>query len=83
MGKVYEWGGYIIIVYPKDHRHEGEDIHCHVYFGDYHLKVWVPSLKFKVVSIKSPRVSVINVVKELVNNERNAIGKTWREYHGN
>lgn len=79
MVSIYSYGGIQIYVYPNDHG----DPHCHVYFDECEIKIFLPSYRVQILSERSPSISDISKVIELVKQERNAIGKTWRKYHGN
>ena len=80
MSKIYEYGKFIIQVWPRDHR----PVHCHISIeGDTEIRVFLPDYKVEVVKGKALTSSAIKEIIEIVKDHRFAIGTEWRRLHGN
>lgn len=72
-------GRFVVRVYSHDHR----PVHCHVFWDDNEVVVELPTYRVDIRSKKPINVSDINAVRDLVRNNRFAIGVKWRIFHGN
>ena len=79
MTKMFEYGGIVIYVYPKDHT----PVHRHVFIDQAELRVFLPGYEIELKSGKMPNTKILKKIKEAVAANRHTIGKEWRKFHGN